>query len=100
MLDRLTGLQNEARRRAAFIAMTDDELREYDQRGDRIAELLKRALNEVFCRGHPSALRSCKGCLPPSHLAGPSERDLSDWGRRRLWDDLPYLQAQLKAGKS
>ena len=40
-IDRLTGLQNEARRRAAFIAMTDDELREYDQGGDRIAELLK-----------------------------------------------------------
>jgi hypothetical protein len=40
-IERLTGLQNEERRRAAFIAMTDDELREYDQRGDRIAELLK-----------------------------------------------------------
>jgi len=40
-IDRLTGLQNEARRSAAFIPMTDDELREYDERGDRIAELLR-----------------------------------------------------------
>jgi hypothetical protein len=40
-INRLYGLQNEAKRRAAFIAMTNDELPEYDQRGDRIAELLK-----------------------------------------------------------
>jgi len=38
---RLNDEQIEALKRAAFLGMTDDESREYDQRGDRIAELVR-----------------------------------------------------------
>jgi len=39
---RLNDEQVEALQRAAFIAMTDDEAREYDMRADLIAELVKK----------------------------------------------------------
>jgi len=38
---RLNDAQIEALKRAAFVGMSDDEVTEFDQRGERIAELVK-----------------------------------------------------------